>query len=78
MVAEDHRVLIQALETRAYKALRVVRYGQTCYLLITLTDSERVFVDRFGKHVAYRHAWQVRDWLQDRFGILQTEVPFMM
>jgi hypothetical protein len=74
MVDDTHRRLVEVLESRCYKALVVKRYGPRCYLVIKLVDEDRVFVDRSGKRVEYRHAWQVRDWLLDRFAIPEHEV----
>jgi len=74
MISETHRILVEALESRSYKRLHVNRFGQTCCLIVTLGDQKRVFVNKLGKPVEYRHVWQVRDWLQKRFAIPASEV----
>jgi hypothetical protein len=74
MINETHRILIEALQTQCVDELRVKRYGETCYLVVKLGDQERVFVDRFGWQESYRHAWQVRAWLWERFQIPESDV----
>ena len=74
MIDKLHRILIEALESRSYVRLRVKRYGSMCYLVISLAREEHVFVDKAGKQVAYRHAWQARRWLKQRFAIPEIEV----
>ena len=74
----DHRhdEFMTALESRSYRRLFVRRSGATCHLVIHLVDQPpHVFVDRFGRQMSYRHAWQVRDWLESRFGIPPEDVP---
>lgn len=74
MIDSTHHKLIAALESRSYKGLCVKRYGRHCCLVIRLADEDRVFVNRLGNCVEYRHAWQVRDWLRERFRIPESEV----
>ena len=32
-------------------------------------------MSRFGESLDYRHAWQIRDWLREEFGIAPDSVP---
>jgi hypothetical protein len=75
MFDETHHLLMEALESRSYKRLQVNRMGRKCWLIVTLDDGTHVFVDRLGKRVEYSHAWQVREWLKNRFGIPESDVP---
>lgn len=72
---KDHEQFIDALRSRSYEALSIKRYGSSCWLIIRLNGKDHCFVNRFGKSPEYRHAWQIRKWLHDEFGIAPDSVP---
>jgi hypothetical protein len=71
----DHERFIQALQARSYEALSIKRHGSSCWLIIRLQGEDHCFVNRFGKSPDYRHAWQMRNWLHEEFGIAPDSVP---
>jgi len=64
-----HAMLLQVLEARSYQALKIKRLGADCCFIIQIGDKDHVYVNESGEAPQYRHAWQVRKWLQERFGI---------
>jgi hypothetical protein len=72
---QDHERFVRALRSRSYEALSIKRRGSSCWLIIRLGGEDHCFVNRFGKSPDYRHAWQIRKWLHDHFGIEADSVP---
>ena len=60
-----------ALRARSFETLAIKRIDRECYLVVTIAGTARVLTDRKGDRMMFRHAWQVRDWLQDSFRSLQ-------
>jgi hypothetical protein len=71
---KDHEMFMQALESRSYEALSIKRHGSSCWLIIRLNGEDHCFLNRFGKTPQFHHAWQIRDWLKERFGIAPESV----
>jgi hypothetical protein len=57
------------LEKRSFETLSIIRASEECFLLIALDGDSHVYSDKKGKKKQYRHAWQIKQWLQSRFGI---------
>jgi hypothetical protein len=74
-MAASHKRFLDVLESRSFEALRIARLGRECCLIIRAEGEDHCFVNRDGKCANYRHAWQIRDWLQERFGISADAVP---
>ncbi len=72
---KDHERFIQALQARSYEALSIKRHGSSCWLIVRLQGEDHCFVNRFGESPRYHHAWQIRSWLHQEFGIAQDSVP---
>lgn len=72
-----HQFQIHALENKSYERLFVRRMGSTCWLIIGINGEDHAFVNKFGKTPDFRHAWQVRNWLLERFGIAPESVPLI-
>lgn len=71
----SHEDYLQALRSRSYEGLFIRRTESCCYLIIRLEGEDRTFVNQFGKSPEYRHAWQIRKWLREHFGIEPESVP---
>ena len=67
--------MIAALRENTFERLMIRRLRSQCYLIITIGDAAHVLCDSNGVSKQYRHAWQIREWLQDSFGILPELVP---
>ncbi len=67
--------MMDALKMHSYRNLVIKRQDRDCYLLIYFDDSVKIFTDKKGKRKAYRHAWQIKDWLEKTFGINPDDVP---
>lgn len=65
----EHERMMTALREQTFERLGIRRLGSQCYLLVTRGGETHVFVDRHGRQKTYRHAWQVREWLENSFGI---------
>jgi len=74
-MAATHKRFLDVLESKSYEGLRIVRYGRECCLVVTTGGEDHCFVTREGKRATYRHAWQIREWLQESFGIDADAVP---
>lgn len=72
---KDHEEFIEVLQAQSYEALLIKRHGSSCSLVIRLHGEDHCFVNRFGKRPVYRHAWQIRTWLHEEFGIAPDSVP---
>ena len=77
-MSPDHETYLRALESRNYERLFIRRNGSSCWLIIRLEGEDRVFVNKFGESPSYRHAWQVRKWLRERFDIDSESVPVLV
>jgi hypothetical protein len=66
---------MEVLEAQTYEALTIRRYGERCYLILKIGGNDRMFVNRLGELPEFHHAWQIRDWLQERFHISPDAVP---
>jgi hypothetical protein len=71
----NHAALLKALESRTYDALTIKRYGDLCYLMVKVGGKDQTFVNKLGVAPRYRHAWQIRAWLHERFDIAADSVP---
>ena len=65
----------EALRARTFDSLAIKRIDQECYLVVTITGTTRVLTNRKGEHLKFRHAWQIREWLQHRFQIAADAIP---
>jgi hypothetical protein len=72
---QAHADMLAALREKTFERLVIKRLDSTCYLVIAYEGKAHVFGDSNGKRIEYRHAWQVRDWLQESFDIPPESVP---
>jgi hypothetical protein len=72
---KQHERMLTALREKTFTGLRITRFGAICYLIITVDGESHVFADERGKRKEYRHAWQVREWLETTFSIPPNSVP---
>ena len=59
----------EILRTREYKELWVCRTGKACSLVVVANGESHVYSDAQGKTRQFRHAWQIKEWLHQKFGI---------
>jgi hypothetical protein len=64
-----------ALEARTFDSLSIKRIGRECHLVVTVAGTTRVLADRRGQPKSFRHAWQIREWLQSEFQIVADSIP---
>ncbi len=74
-VDSQYERVLNALREKTFSDLTIRRVGSECYLIVTAGGKSHVFADYAGKRKVYRHAWQIRDWLQSTFGIPGDSVP---
>lgn len=64
-----HDEVIAALRERRYERLVIKRFESKHYLVVTANGRSYVFADHAGNKKEYRHAWQIRSWLEETFAI---------
>ncbi|NJK93294.1 MAG: hypothetical protein HC904_16675 [Blastochloris sp.] len=64
------------LEERLYEELVISRAGDYCDLLITVSGQTHAYCDPKGKQKEYRHAWQIKQWLSDRYAIDPASIKY--
>ena len=57
------------LKSRDYDSLWVSRTGKLCSLIIEVYGEGHVYSDSEGKTRQFRHAWQIKEWLHQKYGI---------
>ena len=67
--------LAEALRERAFESLAIKRSRDHCYLVVTIGGTAHVLSTPKGKAMRFRHAWQVREWLQSQFQIEAGSIP---
>lgn len=78
---QTHDKVVAALRERRYERLVIKRFEARHYLIVVIAGHPHVFADHAGKQKEYRHAWQIRSWLQEQFDIpgetaaLETIIP---
>jgi hypothetical protein len=72
-----HQKLLSALKSGAYESLLVRRLEKVCYFMIRIDGKDEVYVNESGKAPRYRHVWQIRQWLEQRFGIPGEKVTLI-
>lgn len=69
-----NKIQTDALSAKAYDALLIRRFEKNCFLVIEINGEAHVHVNESGKPKQYRHVWQIKDWLKERFNISPDEV----
>jgi hypothetical protein len=69
MIDSNHIRFIEALKSGVYQSLAIKRHDRECYLLIDIDGSPHVFVNKHGKPQTYRNIWQVKEWLEEKYGV---------
>jgi hypothetical protein len=63
-----------ALRARSFDSLAIKRIDRECYLVVTVAGAPHILTDHAGRHMTFRHARQIRHWLQDRFQITTDSI----
>ena len=64
-----------ALRSRTFESLAIKRIDRECYLVVIVNGSTHVLTNDDGHHITFRHAWQVREWLLQKFQIATETIP---
>ena len=72
---ETNESVEDALRLKTFDSLAIKRSGDRCFLVVTISGVARVFANRRGQAVSFRHVWQIREWLQSQFQIAGDAVP---
>lgn len=73
---EKHDTTVEdALRAGTFDSLAIKRIDGQCYLVVTIAGATRVLTNPRGSHLTFRHAWQVREWLQQKFQITTETIP---
>jgi hypothetical protein len=68
-------IVQDALRARTFDSLAIKRIDEECYLVVTVAGATRVLTNSKGDHMKFRHAWQIREWLQLQFQIATDAIP---
>ena|SRR5687768_16558832 len=68
-------VVEDALRERTFESLAIKRRRDHCYLVVTIVGATRVLSNSDGQAMSFRHAWQIREWLQSQFQIAADSIP---
>jgi hypothetical protein len=71
---EVHKKQVEILRSGTYESLLVRRNGNRCYFVIGFDGELHAYLNQFGKCPNYHHAWQIRKWLKETFGIEPEKV----
>jgi hypothetical protein len=63
------------LRSRSYDSLAIKRMDRDCYLVVGIAGVGHVLANREGDAMCFRHAWQIREWLQSQFQITVDSIP---
>ncbi|NOQ74827.1 MAG: hypothetical protein GQ574_22625 [Crocinitomix sp.] len=69
-----HIQQIDALTNDNFSKLRVTRIDSSYYLLITIREETHVYLNKSRNRAEYRHAWQIKKWLFERFAIPENRI----
>ena len=68
-------VVEDALRSRTFESLAIKRIDRECYLVVIVNGTTRVLTNSDDGHMTFRHAWQIREWLQSKFQITAETIP---
>lgn len=64
-----------ALRSRTFESLAIKRIERECYLVVTMNGATHILTNDDGDHITFRHAWQIREWLLQKFQIATETIP---
>jgi hypothetical protein len=73
--AKSDTTVEDALRGRTFDGLAIKRIDRDCYLVVTVAGTPHVLGNRNGGPKTFRHAWQIREWLQSQFQITADSIP---
>ncbi len=73
--AKSDTMVEDALRARTFDSLAIKRIGADCHLVVTVAGAPHVLGNRKGGPKTFRHAWQIREWLQSQFQITADSIP---
>lgn len=73
-----HLKVLAALKERRFEAIAIRKLDDMHFLVVTADGESVPFADHTGKHKTYRHAWQIRSWLHEEFGIEGADIPVVV
>ncbi|MEZ5006943.1 MAG: hypothetical protein R2753_02195 [Chitinophagales bacterium] len=72
----QYQVLIDALEFKSFDKLEIKRFDDFSYFIIYVGGNGHVLVDKNGIRKEYRHAWQITQWLKEKYKIGSGQIEF--
>ena len=69
--------VLSALKEKRHEAIVIRKLDDMHFLVVTVDGESVPFADLTGKHKTYRHAWQIRSWLHEEFGIEGADIPIV-
>ena len=64
------------LENKSFRNLEIKRIDNTCYLIIHVEKNSHVLTNSNGKQKQFRHAWQVKEWLEEKYDISTSSISY--
>ena len=75
MTGKRDTTVEDALRAKAFDKLEIKRINNECYLVVTIVGETRVLTDKKGKHKTFRHVWQLRNFLREKFDVVVESIP---
>jgi|GEM_PF-4884855 len=76
MNSELFQTQMHALENNLFDQLNIIRDKNECFLVIQLNGQNNVLTSPTGSRKVFRHVWQIRNWLNEKFGIDENLIGF--
>lgn len=71
-----HDFLTMLLAKKHYTRLLIRRYNDGCVLVIFTEDEGHLYTNKKGEKITYRHARQLKAWLESQFDIPNSAIEF--
>lgn len=74
MTPAIHQRQLDVLENKSFEGLMIWRSESSCYLVIAADGEKHVHLNKQGEKKIFRHAWQIKEWLKDQYGIDESQI----
>lgn len=74
---ELHKIQVSSLTDKSYDKLTIRRREGVCYLLMDIQGERHAHVDQTGNIKEYRHVWQIKNCLKEKFYISENEISYI-
>ena len=76
-MSKTDSMLEAVLRERAFESLAIKRFDRECYLVVKTGEAAHVLADEAVLPIKFRYAWQIREWLQQKFQIVADDISVL-